>query len=84
MINLTRKIICDHPFWYRFYHNLQVKNKQKGKKQHSIVSLNFEVDYCQAGYKRSGNTYAKFLFRNFFPSKKGLSHLHRIAPLKIR
>ena len=83
MINLIRKIICDHPFWYRFYYNLQVKNKHKGKKQHSVVSLNSEVDYYLDGYERSGNTYAKFLFMNFFPTKKGLSHLHRIAPLKI-
>ena len=83
MINLIRKIICDHPFWYRFYYNLQVKNKHRGKKQHSVVSLNSEVDYYLDGYERSGNTYAKFLFMNFFPTKKGLSHLHRIAPLKI-
>ena len=83
MINLIRKIICDHPFWYRFYYNLQVKNKHKGKKQHSVVSLNSEVDYYRSGYERSGNTYANFLFMNFFPTKKGLSHLHRIAPLKI-
>jgi hypothetical protein len=45
-----------------------VKNKKKGK--NSIVSLNFEVDYCQANYKRSINTYAKFLFRNFFSAKR--------------
>ena len=70
MINLIRKIICDHPFWYRFYYNLHVKNKHKGKKQHSVVSLNSEVDYYLDGYERSGNTYAKFLFMNFFPTKK--------------
>ena len=83
MINLIRIIISDYPFWYRFYYNLQMKNKQKGKKHHSVVSLNSEVDYYLDGYERSGNTYAKFLFMNFFPTKKGLSHLHRIAPLKI-
>lgn len=79
-----RHIIMSYPGFYKAYYLFRVKPRRKNKKLHKFnLSLKSDLDLYLDGYERSGNTFLKFLIVSLFPDKKILSHLHKVAPLKM-
>ena len=73
-----------YPAFYKAYYLIRVKPRRKNKELHKFkLLLTSDIDLYLDGYERSGNTFLKFLIVTLFPDKKILSHLHKIAPIKI-
>jgi len=77
-----RKLFSENIFFYKLYYKfyLQRKNKKR-RKIKKIINDNALV--FSTGYQRSGNTFLAFILAEVINKERLVSHLHKIAPIKI-
>lgn len=78
-----RRLFSDYPFFYKLFFALVTRRKRAKRADENAGLFEWEVDYFISGYQRSGNTWLFSLLRYFFPEKRAVHHLHKLAPVKM-